>query len=72
MTHKDDSVFPSPHFSDVPGINIRQYYAAKAMQGLCANYNNLSLKESGVFDNIVEMSFKIADKAIEFENKEEK
>lgn len=53
------------------GMTIRQVYFKAAMQGLCANYSNLS-KESGMIDNIVEMSFKIADKAIEYENKEAK
>jgi hypothetical protein len=52
-------------------LTIHRYYAAKAIQGLCANYSNLN-RESGMIDNLVAMAFKIADTAIEFENKEDK
>jgi hypothetical protein len=45
-----------------PGITIRQYYAAKAMQTIGVN-----LQFS--YKNIAEQSFKMADAMIEFENK---
>jgi hypothetical protein len=53
------------------GLTIRQVYFKAALQGLCANYSNLN-RESGMIENIVAMAFKIADTAIEFENKEDK
>ena len=28
------SAFPNPHFSDISGMSLRDYFAAKAMQGL--------------------------------------
>jgi hypothetical protein len=52
-------------------MTIRQVYFKAALQGLCSNYSNLN-RESGMIENIVAMAFKLADTAIEFENKEDK
>lgn len=63
MTDKNSPAYPANgHY----GINIRQYYAAKAMQGIVSNPDC-----SFNFKIIAENSFKIADALIEFENKEE-
>jgi hypothetical protein len=49
-------------------LTIRQYYAAKAIQGLTVNFHKSPVDYLGA----VEMAFKIADAMIEFENKEDK
>lgn len=60
---KDKSAFPNVNqeFKNT-GLTIRQYYAAKAMQGILANYYaEMSINE------ITEQSFKIADAMLEAE-----
>jgi hypothetical protein len=41
------SAFPRPEHSSAPGMSLRDYFAAKAMQGLMSNkmYDNHTPKE---------------------------
>ena len=34
---KEEKSFPSPHFTDVLGMTLRDYFAAKAMQAIMEN-----------------------------------
>jgi len=34
---KNEPAFPNSHFSNVYGMSLRDYFAAKAMQGYCAD-----------------------------------
>ena len=36
MIKETVSAFPNPYYSDVDGMTLRDYFAAKAMQGLLA------------------------------------
>ena len=51
------------------GISIRQYYAAKAMQGLITLLNEDTTED---IKDISQLSFQIADSMIDYENKENK
>ena len=39
---KNEKAFPNPHLRDDSGITIRDYFAAKAMQGYCSNQQHTS------------------------------
>ena len=83
MIIKDQPAFPCPS-GHIPqdkydynnyhaGITIRQYYAAKAMQGLLAGFRD-PVNKDGERDftqnNIAELAFAMADAMIEYENNE--
>jgi len=48
------------------GMDLRDYFAAKAMQGLLSN-TRIELKGKG--DELIETSYKLADKMIKQRNK---
>ncbi len=48
--------FPDPHLTHIKGMSLRDYFAAKAMQGL---YASSYYKES--YATISEMAYKQAD-----------
>lgn len=66
MIHKNDLAFPIQGFAD--GITIRQYYAAKALQGLLSSPD---LKQiHGDQDDLARACFRAADALIKYENEE--
>ena len=41
---KNEQAFPNPHRTDMGGMSLRDYFAAKAMQGWLATYpDNMEL-----------------------------
>ena len=44
---KDTPAFPNSHYNNVYGMTLRDYFAAKAMQGLLASNRDLSWRELG-------------------------
>ncbi len=61
----------------IPGMTIRDYFAAKAMQGFISNNNALSGIKSAASANkskiapwIADMAYEMADAMIEQRNKE--
>jgi len=34
---KTEQAFPNPHRTDMTGMTLRDYFAAKALQGICAS-----------------------------------
>lgn len=49
--------------SDAPGMSLRDYFAAKAMQGL------LAAESSGTWDKFAEWSYQAADAMLEARSK---
>jgi hypothetical protein len=54
----NEKAFPNPHLRDDSGITIRDYFAAKAMQGLLARIGNDKLN---VHDVLAQRTYQIAD-----------
>lgn len=50
-----EHAFPNPHRTDLTGMTLRQYFAAKAMQGLLAD------GWSGYYIAMVQEAYRIAD-----------
>jgi hypothetical protein len=50
--------FPNPHFHTVSGMSLRDYFAAKAMQGYCADPDYK--KDCGREDTAI-AAYKMAD-----------
>ena len=40
----DTQAFPNPHRTDMTGMTLRDYFAAKAMQGICNGRSHTDLK----------------------------
>jgi hypothetical protein len=54
MEHtKIEQAFPNPHRTDISGMTLRDYFAAKAMQALIDN--------DGLFSEIPTQAYEIAD-----------
>ena len=43
------------------GMTVRDYFAAKAIQGLCADYGRTTCMEEGIHDNLAMIAYRIAD-----------
>lgn len=67
-TETDKSAFPSQHYGEI-GMTLRDYFAAKVLQGLLANPNVIQRDESGGFTlptgcqepDLIEFAFDLAD-----------
>lgn len=78
MTEPNERVYPSTTQGSTPfsslthlGLTKREYFAAMAMQGICANTNySLGEIEQGACCNIVDASLAVADQMIAELNKE--
>ena len=55
----NEKAFPNPHLRDNSGITIRDYFAAKAMQGMLAGL--LAYGHDIVWNQIAEDAYKQAD-----------
>jgi hypothetical protein len=57
--------FPNPHLRGDEGMTLRDYFAAKAIQGICANPKDIHVFEDETYeeyiDEIARCSYKIAD-----------
>ena len=51
----NEAAFPNPHLRDRSGMTLRDYFAAKAMQGLLSSDVNAKL------ENFAKQSYKVAD-----------
>ena len=54
----NEKAFPNPHLRDDSGITMRDYFAAKAMQGLLARIGNDKIN---VHDVLAQRTYQIAD-----------
>lgn len=65
--HAQARAFGAPEFSAYQGMTLRDYFAAKVMQGLCANdgYNQHSPKV------LANEAYGMADAMLEARNKEQ-
>jgi hypothetical protein len=52
--------FPVPSLAVGSGMTLRDYFAAAALQGFCANQNSFPTKNEH-FENLADDSFKAAD-----------
>ena len=58
----NEKAFPNPHLRDDSGITMRDYFAAKAMQGLMHNYHPCDfLEHKGWIEDISMASYQLAD-----------
>jgi len=51
----NEAAFPNPHLRDGSGMTLRDYFAAKAMQGLLSSDVNAKLED------FAKQSYKVAD-----------
>jgi hypothetical protein len=62
---KNEKAFPNPHLRDDSGITIRDYFAAKALQGMFANpddsHEHYDLSYEDYVKEIARCSYKMAD-----------
>jgi hypothetical protein len=69
MTMINESAFPIPNddrpgsYEAQPGMALRDYFAAKAMQGLLANDSD------PLFERVAEWAYDIADEMLKERNK---
>ena len=56
------NAFPNPHLTDQVGMTLRDYFAAKAMQGLLASEVNAPLK------TFAKQAYTMADAMMETRN----
>jgi hypothetical protein len=63
MKEKKQSAFPSLHLDGHRGMSLRDYFAAKAMQGVMSTYHHDKALEDIALERIqiAEMSYAIAD-----------
>ena len=61
------NAFPNPHLTDQVGMTLRDYFAAKAMQGFLANFDDdeVSLNQSQGFAAVC---YALADAMMEARN----
>jgi hypothetical protein len=58
----NEKAFPNPHLRDDSGITMRDYFAAKAMQGLMHNYHPCDfLEHKDWLEDISMASYQMAD-----------
>jgi hypothetical protein len=57
----NEKAFPNPHLRDDSGMTLRDYFAAKAMQGLLARIGNDKLN---VHDVLAQRTYQIADEML--------
>ena len=67
MTERDTGgpAFPAMHFDlgdNEHGMTLRDYFAAKALAGICANPANTALKSAGQF---AQAAYNVADAMLE-------
>ena len=55
---KDEKAFPNPHLRDDSGMTLRDYFAARALQGMLASGN---LPKTMPDADIAECSYNLAD-----------
>ena len=53
----NERAFPNPHWTDATGMTLRDYFAAKAMQGLIQKYSHE--------DDVARKAYKIANAMME-------
>jgi len=59
---KNEKAFPNPHLRSDDGITVRDYFAAKAMQGLMHNYHPCDfLEHKDWLEDISMASYQMAD-----------
>jgi hypothetical protein len=61
----NEKAFPNPHLRDDSGITMRDYFAAKAMQGMLAGL--LAYGRDIVWSHIAEDAYKQADAMLKAE-----
>ena len=61
---KDIPAFPNPHYNNVYGMTLRDYFAAKALQGLLASEVNAPMQTFAV------RAYKIANEMMKAREKE--
>ncbi len=63
-TNDGGPAFPNPDSSANTGMTLRDYFAAKAMQGLMINPENLQNPDSGLWADLANDAYKIANAMI--------
>ena len=59
------NAFPNPHLTDQLGMTLRDYFAAKAMQGIFASNTEHDHADEHIFDAVAEAAYKQADAMME-------
>ncbi len=62
------NAFPNPHLTDQLGMTLRDYFAAKAMQGIFASNTEHNHADEHIFDAVAEAAYKQADAMMEARN----
>ena len=55
----DEKAFPNPHRTDTTGMTLRDYFAAKAMQGAISGCS--SRGEVILYSDLAGLSYEVAD-----------
>jgi len=53
----NEAAFPNPHRTDELGMTLRDYFAAKAMQGMLSENSGIRY----LTDELVEFAYKVGD-----------
>jgi hypothetical protein len=54
-----EQAFPNPHRTDMTGMTLRDYFAAKAMQGICNGRSHTDLKGHAIAS--AKVAYELAD-----------
>ena len=57
----NEKAFPNPHLRSDDGMTLRDYFAAKAMQGIFASNTEHDHADEHIFDAVAEAAYKQAD-----------
>jgi len=66
---KNQRAFPVSGYYQEEGMTLRDYFAAKAVNGFCANPETLPTRQDH-FDNLAEDAYRVADAMLAERNKE--
>jgi hypothetical protein len=59
IMEKMEQAFPNPHRTDMTGMSLRDYFAAKAMQGICNGRSHTDLKGHAIAS--AKVAYELAD-----------
>jgi len=72
MNNNNAPAFPNSHFSDISGMSLRDYLAAKAMQAILTHGKTLYQEQDAFFhiENVAADAYNIADAMLAERDKE--
>ena len=55
----NEQAFPNPHRTDMTGMTLRDYFAARALQGFCNSRSHVDLKGHAIAS--AKVAYELAD-----------